>query len=86
VDSESPQFTIYNKNHFYDWHLDNDIVRPEAKLIRKLSAVINLSDPKDYKGGVLEFCEIRPPRRKIVEIKALEFLPRGSLIVFTSYV
>jgi PKHD-type hydroxylase len=86
VDSESPQFTIYNKNHFYDWHVDNDVVRPESKLIRKLSAVINLSDPKDYKGGILEFCEIRPPNRKIVELKALEFLPRGSLIVFTSYV
>ena len=61
--SESCQFTKYNKGQFYDWHCDgwdkpywrenpND---PSHGKIRKLSVTVSLSDPKDYKGGELEF-------------------------------
>ena len=61
--SESCQFTKYNKGQFYDWHCDgwdkpyqresaND---PSHGKIRKLSVTVTLSDPKNYKGGELEF-------------------------------
>ena len=60
--SESCQFTKYKLNQFYDWHSDswqvpynepNDLNRHGK--IRKLSVTCSLSDPKDYKGGELEF-------------------------------
>jgi len=60
--SEPCQFTKYTKGQFYDWHCDgwdkpymrkdND---PSNGKIRKLSVTVTLSDPKDYKGGELEF-------------------------------
>ena len=61
--SESCQFTKYTKGQFYDWHCDSwdrPYIRkntddPTHGKIRKLSVTINLSDPKDYDGGVLEF-------------------------------
>jgi PKHD-type hydroxylase len=51
---ENMQYTIYEgdvKAH-YDWHVDggNNIDCP-----RKLSLVIQLSDPEDYEGGDLQF-------------------------------
>ena len=61
--SESCQFTKYEKGQFYDWHCDGwdrPYVRehlndPSHGKIRKLSVTVSLSDPKDYKGGELEF-------------------------------
>lgn len=45
------QYTVYNGGGgHYDWHTD---VGPGMSN-RKLSCVIQLSDPKDYEGGVLE--------------------------------
>jgi len=91
--SESCQFTKYKLNQFYDWHCDswdvpynepNDLNRHEK--IRKLSVTCSLSDPKDYKGGELEF-DFRnmgpdqPTVRKCAEISQ-----RGSIVVFPSHV
>ena len=70
--SESCQFTKYQKGQYYDWHCDswdrpytrehaND---PSHGKIRKLSVTVTLSDPKDYKGGELEF-----DFRKMIQIK-----------------
>ena len=60
--SESCQFTKYKKGQYYDWHCDSwdrPYVRqqsdPSHGKIRKLSVTVTLSDPKDYKGGELEF-------------------------------
>jgi PKHD-type hydroxylase len=91
--SESCQFTKYKLNQFYDWHCDswggaynnpNDL-NFHGK-IRKLSVTCSLSDPKDYKGGELEFDfrnmdPDKPAVRKCAEIK-----PRGSIVVFPSHV
>jgi PKHD-type hydroxylase len=54
--------------------------------IRKLSVTCSLSDPKDYKGGELEFDfrnmgPDKPTIRKCAEIAA-----RGSIVVFPSHV
>jgi len=90
--SESCQFTKYKLNQFYDWHCDswdvpynnpNDL-NTHGK-IRKLSVTCCLSDPKDYKGGELEF-----QFRNMDDPKAIyechEIRPRGSIIVFPSFV
>ena len=91
--SESCQFTKYKLNQFYDWHCDswdapyNDPNKPNIHgKIRKLSVTCSLSDPKDYKGGELEFDfrnmdPDKPTVRKCAEIK-----PRGSIVVFPSHV
>lgn len=84
MESESCQFTVYNKNSFYDWHTDAFNRNDGSKINRKLSLVINLSDPKDYKGGILEFCNPLPNKKHKI-IKAFEILPQGSICVFTSY-
>ena len=93
--SESCQFTKYKKGQYYDWHCDswdrpyereqpND---PSRGKIRKLSVTVTLSDPKDYKGGELEF-DFRniDPDKKRKPVKCKEILPKGSLVVFPSFV
>lgn len=81
VDMEAPyeiQFTEYratNKGH-YDWHHDvwMESPRPYA---RKLSVVVQLSDPDDYEGGQFEFFGITCP--------GPEFAARGSVLIFPSF-
>ncbi len=93
--SESCQFTKYTKGQFYDWHCDgwdqpymregND---PSNGKIRKLSVTVTLSDPKDYKGGELEF-DLRnedPDKTKKNIHTCTQILPKGSLVVFPSWV
>lgn len=92
--SESCQFTKYSKEQYYDWHCDSfdtPYNNPENlnfhKKIRKLSVTCSLSDPKDYKGGELEFNFNNPEATKKQNIKkCLEILPRGSIVVFPSFV
>ena len=91
--SESCQFTKYEKGQFYDWHCDgwaepyynpND---PTHGKIRKLSVTVSLSDPKDYKGGELEFDfrNVDPDKKRNIR-KCTEILPKGSLVVFPGFV
>ncbi len=52
--AEDFQYSTYrseNKSH-YNWHLDTGMMRGYPP--RKLSLVLQLSDPKDYEGGDLE--------------------------------
>ena len=72
------QFTEYhatNQGH-YDWHqgvwLESD--KPFA---RKLSVVVQLSDPAEYEGGAFEFFGLQSP--------GPTFAPRGSLLIFPSF-
>ncbi len=55
--------------------------------IRKLSVTVSLSDPKDYKGGELEFDfrNMNPDKEHNRKI-CTEILPRGSIVVFPSHV
>ena len=92
--SESCQFTKYNKGQYYDWHCDSwdkpywrDGNDPANGKIRKLSVTVSLSDPKDYKGGELEFdFRNKDPDKKPNIVKCVEILPKGSLVVFPSHV
>jgi PKHD-type hydroxylase len=89
--SESCQFTKYSKGQHYDWHADtfpetynsNDL-NFKGK-IRKLSVTCSLSDPKEYKGGELEF-QFRDTEDPNPTRVCNEILPRGSIVVFPSHV
>jgi PKHD-type hydroxylase len=91
--SESCQFTIYGKGQYYGWHCDSwdkpyAHEGPSNGKIRKLSVTLSLSDPKDYKGGELEF-DLRnedPDKIKKNIHTCTQILPKGSLVVFPSWV
>ena len=89
IDGESMQYTFYEQGNFYDWHTDSNLanwyspvsfietLEPPKEHIRKLSAIIQLSDEHSYKGGNLEFQDenlevYNAPRE------------RGTVIVFDS--
>ena len=100
--SESCQFTKYGVGQYYGWHCDSwdkpysrpplaDGTRPiDHGKIRKLSVTISLSHPDEYVGGNLEFDfrnQIDWERNKKSKIKeCTEIRPRGSIIVFPSFV
>jgi len=89
---EAIQFTKYKLNQFYDWHCDpfhdpyvNHSNPNFHGKIRKISAILQLSDPKDYKGGELEIQpRIHNDPSHVMQTKK-HFKPRGSLIVFPSH-
>ena len=90
--TESCQFTKYKLNQFYDWHCDSwdePYNNPNNlnfhNKTRKLSVTCSLSDPKDYKGGELEF-QFRNQDDPTITKKCLEILPKGSIVVFPSYI
>ena len=93
--SESCQFTKYKLNQYYDWHCDSwdkvyDKEGPENGKIRKLSMTCQLTDGSEYEGGELEF-DFRnydPHMREEDKHlrRAKEILPKGSIIVFPSFV
>ena len=100
--SESCQFTIYGKGQYYGWHCDSwdkpysrpplaDGTRPiDHGKIRKLSVTISLSHPDEYVGGNLEFDfrnQVDWENNKKEKIHSCEEIrPRGSIIVFPSFV
>jgi PKHD-type hydroxylase len=92
--SEPCQFTKYSVGQYYGWHCDSwetPYDRPNNKnihgKIRKLSVTCSLSEPSDYIGGELEFNFNDPEKSKNQNIrKCLEILPRGSIVVFPSFV
>ena len=92
--SESCQFTKYSPGQYYGWHCDSWAVpynKPNSLethgKIRKLSVTCSLSHPSEYEGGELEFNFNNPEKSKKQNIKkCLEILPRGSIVVFPSFV
>ena len=100
--SESCQFTKYGVGQYYGWHCDSwdkpysrpplaDGTRPiDHGKIRKLSVTISLSHPDEYVGGNLEFDfrnQVDWDKDKKAAIHSCEGIrPRGSIIVFPSFV
>ena len=94
--SESCQFTKYKLNQYYDWHCDSwdkpydRPNTPDHGKIRKLSMTCQLTDGSEYQGGELEFDfrnydpHMRDESKHRVQCK--EILPKGSIIVFPSFV
>ena len=68
-DGESMQYTSYTEGEYYNWHHDANIevsfkptenaqenfVVTNTEKIRKLSFILQLSDPDDYEGGEVQF-------------------------------
>ena len=94
--SEPCQFTKYKHNQYYDWHCDsydkpyNKPNTPDHGKIRKLSMTCQLTDGSEYEGGELEFDyrnydpHMRDEEKHLKKCK--EILPKGSIIVFPSFV
>ena len=88
--SQACQFTKYKLNQYYDWHCDSFGEPNSDGTVRKLSMTCQLTDGSEYKGGELEFDfrDYDPPLRDESQHlkKAIEILPKGSIIVFPSFV
>ena len=74
--NDSIQYTVYDgtEKGFYDWHLD---IGPDELALRKVSLVVQLSNPGDYEGG-----ELQLQRGKYVDTPTKT---KGSVILFPSY-
>ena len=73
------QIAEYKDHGHYKLHNDMRISQ-ETCSMRKLSVSVQLSDPKDYKGGNLEFADfIGTPEQKYLR-------PKGTVIVFPSFI
>lgn len=72
------QFTEYHgtRRGKYDWHQDVWLESPRP-FDRKLSVVVQLSEPDDYEGGTFEFFGVQHP--------GVTFAPRGSMLIFPSF-
>lgn len=86
---EQAQYTLYDKDQFYDWHEDGgDKVNDSEDInfentIRKLSCSLLLEDPKNFKGGDFYFKWIEG--KNVIEHKVEELDSVGSLIIFPSF-
>ncbi len=91
--AEEVQFTKYRLNQFYHWHKDAAATPygPDkgnlAGKYRKLSMIVQLSNPNDYEGGEVEFnFNDNPPDEKSTQVLAEEMQPQGSIVVFPGFV
>lgn len=76
------QFTEYHSENqgTYDWHHDT-LWATERLAQRKLSLVVQLSDPNSYEGGDLEFC-----KEECHSVPApTDLRSQGTVIVFPSF-
>jgi PKHD-type hydroxylase len=69
------QLLEYDEGDYYDWHMD---IGPGEAAHRKLSVIIQLSNPDDYEGGEVVFKASEKERE----------LPKnqGQIAVFPSYI
>lgn len=75
--SEQLQFTKYAPGEKYDWHVDGG--GREHQGLRKLSLVIQLSDPSEYEGGELQFGISTDDKIEVADKN------KGCAIIFPSY-
>ena len=76
------QYSIYEKDDHYNWHIDSHARPYDNGLIRKLSFTLCLSD--DYEGGDFELCKPNPKPEKHLFKKYK--LKKGTMIIFPSFV
>ena len=81
VDIMGPYELQYTEYHGraqgkYDWHQDVWL-ESSRPFDRKLSVVVQLSDPEQYEGGAFEFFGLQQP--------GVNFAPRGSMLIFPSF-
>ena len=83
--ARSVQFSIYRADaegggHYYDTHQDTSLVSGDRPTQRKLSVVVQLSDPEDYDGGDFRMHHVahHPPAETIRK--------RGTILIFPSLI
>ena len=83
--ARSLQFSIYRADaeggaHYYNAHQDTSLVSGDLPTQRKLSVVVQLSDPGDYEGGDFQMHHVaaHPPADAIRR--------RGTVLIFPSLV
>jgi PKHD-type hydroxylase len=76
---ESLQFTVYDESFKgrYDWHVDGG--GKELQGMRKLSVVVQLSDPCSYEGGELQFGTSVDEKIEVADKN------KGCVVLFPSY-
>ena len=92
---EDYQFTIYegDKKQHYDWHTDmlktydkNHWQKRWHNKTRKLSAVVQLTDPSEYEGGRFWINHgDKAPTEKQSEVLVEGMKHKGSVLVFPSF-
>jgi PKHD-type hydroxylase len=75
---EPIQFTVYDESMegHYEWHQDSGTGHKDAP--RKLSVVVQLSDPSEYEGGELELMTSKEPTQVLKQ--------KGLAAAFPSYI
>jgi PKHD-type hydroxylase len=73
IDQDFPQVFKYAEGDYYNWHMEINPMAPS----RKLSFIVNLSDPADYEGGEIEFLNMNSSSFTVNE--------QGSCLVFPSF-
>tara|TARA_Y100001937_G_scaffold20715_1_gene28905 strand:- start:9559 stop:10125 length:567 start_codon:yes stop_codon:yes gene_type:complete len=82
TDVEDFQYTVYNKDDYYNWHIDKGQIYPNRRE-RKISFSLILND--EYKGGQLEFGLTTPKDNVSGQFYETD-LKKGDMVVFTSFV
>lgn len=82
--TEDAQFTMYDEpGSFYDWHQDGLAGELAG---RKLSIVVQLSDPDEYEGGELElFNIVHEAGAEYADAWSEEARGQGSVVVFPAF-
>lgn len=73
IDQDFPQIFKYEAGDHYNWHMDLNPMAPT----RKLTFIVNLSDPSTYEGGSLEFLNIDASKNVLNE--------QGACLIFPSW-
>jgi len=76
-DGNQLQYTHYDIGDFYNWHHDTIAKNNPEENIRKLSVVVQLSDPEEYEGGNLELISV-------IDERYVAPRKKGTVIVFDS--
>jgi PKHD-type hydroxylase len=84
--AEACQFTIYENNQYYDWHIDMFTEPKEKNTNRKISLTLCLSDSNEYEGGDLQFHPDSNPNEEQKIITSENFRNKGSVVLFPSFV
>jgi len=82
---EPLQYTVYNKDDFYNWHIDSLSDAYDNNLIRKLSFTLCLND--NYEGGLFDISIPNPKEEDNINYTLdLKKFNSGTLLVFPSFV
>ena len=81
---EPLQYTVYEINDHYDWHIDSHSKPYPNGYIRKISFTLCLNE--DYEGGEFEISNPNPKPEKHINTKFNHKFTLGTVISFPSFV